>query len=81
VVKVVIAKLAADTRKGATKKKTSVVEKRVRDREGRVSVLRTVDATSPTLTEDLTYVFKSNVAKARRENKRLFGSADRVPKS
>ena len=41
----------------------------------RVSVLR-FDPDSTTLAEDLTYIFQRNVAKARRENKRLFGSPD-----
>lgn len=78
--KVVTAKLAMDVRKRATREKTSVSETRKRGRDGKLFVIKTVDAESPTLTEDLTYVFNSNVAKARRENKRLFGSADRAPK-
>jgi hypothetical protein len=41
----------------------------------RVSVLR-FDPDSPTLAKDLTYIFQRNVAKARRENERLFGSPD-----
>jgi hypothetical protein len=36
----------------------------------------TVDANSPTFDDDLTYVYKTNVANARRENEKLFGSAD-----
>ena len=32
-----------------------------------------------TLDDDLLYVFRRNVAKARRENKRLLGVADFVP--
>jgi len=81
VTKVVFAKLATDTRERATKKGTSVAERRLRGADGKVIVVKTVDADSPTLTEDLTYVFSSNVAKARRDNKRIFGSADRAPKS
>jgi hypothetical protein len=38
-----------------------------------------IDANSKTFTDDLTAVFKKNVAKARRENKRLFGSPDGLP--
>jgi hypothetical protein len=41
----------------------------------RVTVLR-FDPHSPTLADDLTYIFQRNVAKARRENKKLFGSPD-----
>jgi hypothetical protein len=41
----------------------------------RVSVLR-FDPDSPTLADDLTHIFQRNVAKARRENKGLFGSPD-----
>lgn len=78
--KIVVGKLASTTRKEAKKKRTSVVEKRVRDQSGNVSLLRTVDALSPTLTEDITYVFTRNVDKARRENQRLFGSRDGVSK-
>lgn len=79
--KVVFAKLAEGTRERATKKSTSVAEHRFRGDDGKMMVVKTVDANSPTLTEDLTYVFSSNVAKARRDNKRLLGSADRAPRS
>jgi hypothetical protein len=33
-----------------------------------------LDVTKPTFTDDLTRIFKRNIAKARRENKKLFGS-------
>lgn len=36
----------------------------------------TLKANSPTFDDDLTYVYQANVIKARRENKRLFGSAE-----
>jgi hypothetical protein len=54
--------------------------KRVRDQKGAVTVLRTLDANSSTLSEDITEVFAKNVAKARRENKKLFGTLGHVPK-
>lgn len=57
-------------------RKGSVREKILRDPEGRAVRVLTLDANSPTFTDDLTVVFRRNVAKARRENKRLFGSAD-----
>jgi hypothetical protein len=36
----------------------------------------TVDINSPTFDTNLLYVFRRNVARIRRENKRLFGSPD-----
>jgi hypothetical protein len=57
----------------------SVTTKRITDAQGNRVTLYTVDAESRTLGEDLSYAFAKNVAKARRENKRLFGSADRAP--
>jgi hypothetical protein len=36
----------------------------------------TIDATSPTFGDDLRHTFEKNVAKARRENKKKFGSPD-----
>jgi hypothetical protein len=35
-----------------------------------------LDANSATFIDDLATVFRKNVAKARRENRQLFGSAD-----
>jgi hypothetical protein len=57
---------------------TGVAEKRVRDTEGQVKTLRTLDARSQTFGDDLQYVFGRNVAKARRDNKRTIGTADAV---
>jgi hypothetical protein len=57
-------------------RKSSVREKTLRDSEGRAVRVLTIDANSPTFSDDLTVVFRRNVAKARRENKKLFGSAD-----
>lgn len=56
-----------------------VGKKRVATADGRRETVWTVDAHSPTLDDDLLYVFRRNVAKARRENKRLLGVADFVP--
>jgi hypothetical protein len=58
----------------------SVTEKRVRDTEGQVRMLRILDAGSLTFGKDLQYVFGKNVAKARRDNKRAIGASDVVPK-
>ena len=74
VTKVITATLNANGRK----RKHSVVEKRVRRPDGKVAVMRTIDANSKTFADDLTYVFTKNVAKARRENKLLLGVSDFV---
>ena len=70
--KVVIAKLSSK-KKG---KPSTVAEKRVRGSNGRPMQFFTIDANSPTFTEDLAYVFRRNVAAARLENVKLFGSPD-----
>lgn len=64
--------------KGTGSGKTSVTEKRVRDTDGQVKTLRTLDAGSRTFGTDLQYVFGKNVAKARRDNKRAIGTTDVV---
>jgi hypothetical protein len=58
------------------KKPGAVTEKRVRNIEGQVKTVWTLDARSPTFGTDLQYVFRKNVAKARRENRRIIGAAD-----
>lgn len=60
----------------------NVSAKKVRGADGKSKTMRFVDLDSPTLTNDLLYVFRKNVEKARRENKRVTGSADglRPPK-
>lgn len=76
-VKLVVAKLSGS---GKLKKShRTVVQKRVRGADGKLSVMRTLDGESKTFSDDLTYVFSRNVAKARRENKKVIGAADRVP--
>ena len=73
----VVVKSKPKTRRGPPK---SVTEKRVRGRDGKISILRTVDAASPTFGEDMLYVFRKNVEAARRENKRILGVADVEPR-
>jgi hypothetical protein len=58
----------------------SVGRKRVVTAEGGTKTVLTLDANSSSFDDDLQYVFSRNVAKARRENKRLFGSADVAPR-
>jgi hypothetical protein len=50
--------------------------KRMRTAEGKIERVLSVDANSDRFIEDLTTVFEKNVARARRENKLIFGSAD-----
>jgi hypothetical protein len=76
VVAVIIANLQTSKLRTAKKKAGSVREKRVRDPNGKYVRVLCLDANSPTFTDDLTTVFRKNVARARRENKKLFGSAD-----
>lgn len=54
-----------------TKGRVSVKTKRVRDANGKLTTVLSIDANSPTFESDLTYVFKKNVAAARRKNKKL----------
>jgi hypothetical protein len=71
--------VVADVGKTAfLRKTTSVRKKKVHSADGRVREVMLLDLTSATFDDDLTYVFERNVAKARRENKKLFGSADGI---
>jgi hypothetical protein len=54
-------------------------KKRFRASSGRYAEVAVLDANTATFGSDLLKVFRENVSKARRENKRLFGSPDRVP--
>jgi len=74
-VKVVVRKLKLGTAKRRPK---SLVSTSVRDSKGKVSQFFTVDTKSRTFENDLTFVYKRNVAKARSENTRRFGSPDGV---
>lgn len=57
----------------------AVGKKQVVTARGRRTV-RTLDANDDNFDDGLTYVFTRNVAKARRENKRITGSADVAPR-
>jgi hypothetical protein len=59
-------------------KTTSVRKKKVHGSDRKVREVMLLDLNSTTFDDDLTYVFERNVAKARRENKKLLGSADGV---
>jgi hypothetical protein len=67
-----------DKAQRAGKKPKGVTSRRVTNGNGEKVTIRAIDANSPTFGEDFLYVFTKNVEAARRENKRLFGSADGV---
>ena len=58
----------------------AVETRRVAGHNGRKTVVRTLDANNDNFDDGLRYVFAQNVAKARRENKRVTGKADVVPR-
>jgi hypothetical protein len=60
-------------------KKASVGKKRFKDSSGKYARVTVLDANAATFGTDLLNVFRENVARARKENMRLFGSPDRVP--
>jgi hypothetical protein len=62
----------------STKTVGSVRAKRVRNADGKSVRVLSLDANSKTFVDDLTMIFRKNVAKARRENRQLLGSADGV---
>jgi hypothetical protein len=63
----------------ATGKKT--FKKAFKDSSGKFSEVTVLDANTATFGTDLLNVFRENVAKARKENIKLFGSPDRAPKT
>jgi hypothetical protein len=56
----------------------ALTRKRVRNADGDPETVVVLNADSPDFAGDLTHAFARNVARARRENKRLFGSASGV---
>lgn len=54
----------------------TVVEQFVYGPDGRLKSMLTIDAGSTTFGNELRYAFERNVARARRENKKKFGSPD-----
>jgi hypothetical protein len=75
--KVIVRKISA--KKGNPRQK-AVAKTHIRNSAGKLIQFFTIDAGSPTFKDDLTYVYQANVATAREENKKLFGSADGQPK-
>jgi hypothetical protein len=78
VAKVVFKKLEAGRPTGPAAR--SVGKKRVATADGGWKTVRTLDANSVIFDEGLRYVFAKNVAKARRDNKRVVGTTDVAPK-
>ncbi len=72
---VIVADLKRSKARSA-RKVGSVREKRMRSADGKIVRVLSLDANSTTFIDDLTTVFEKNVAKARRENLQLFGSAE-----
>jgi hypothetical protein len=72
-------RLAMRSKARSARKTGSVREKRVRNSQGELVRVLALDANSTTFIDDLTTVFQRNVARARRENLRLLGSADGLP--
>jgi hypothetical protein len=57
----------------------AIGKKRVATPDGGWKTVRTLDVHHPNFDDALLYAFRSNVAKARRENKKVLGVADFVP--
>jgi hypothetical protein len=57
----------------------AIGKKRVATPDGKWRTVRTLDIYHPDFDDAVLYAFRSNVAKARRENKRILGVADVVP--
>lgn len=80
-----MAKVGADRARrkvpaGSKRQKGEVVAiKRFKAASGKYERVAVLDANTASFGSDLLQVFSRNVAKARKENKRLFGSPDRVP--
>ena len=75
-VKVIVRDPQSDTVQLAQVKSPQAPKKRTYVAKGRIHGL---DIGSATFPADLTAVFRQNVAKARRENKRVTGSVDGAP--
>lgn len=66
---------------GETRKRRAKPEyKKVRRADGSVEALYKVDLASPSFGNQFDAAFRSSVAQARRENKKLFGASDVRPK-
>lgn len=76
--KIVVKPAKRSAARSAGSKSANVEQKRVSGPNGSRTIF-TLDTSSKTFGDDFTFVFEKNVAKARRENKRILGVPDRVP--
>ena len=74
-----MAKVVIESLKTGRLSKAAVGKKRVATHDGGWKTVWTLDIHHPNADDGMLYVFRRNVAKARRENKRLLGVADFVP--
>lgn len=66
-----------DDREGISIHTTS---REVYSSDGSSRVVHSADASSPSFGQDLEHIFRLNVARARRDNKRIVGVADLAPR-
>ena len=74
----IVFKSLATSRSAKAAGARAVGKKRVATPDGGWKTVRTLDVYSPNFDDAYLHVFRSNVAKARRENKRILGVADFV---
>jgi hypothetical protein len=75
----VVAELTKKVRRKRQRSRVLAGKKRFKASSGKYAQLTVLDANTETFGSDLLSVFRKNVAEARKENMRLFGSPDRVP--
>ncbi|MCD0422118.1 hypothetical protein LOC51_33320 [Rubrivivax sp. JA1024] len=71
-------KKIASKKVAAKRSASNVTSKSIRAADGQRFKVWSIDANSPSFGDDLSTVFARNVSKARKENLKRFGSADRV---
>ena len=74
---IVVTQLNAEKKRKARSRKARY--RRIRQPDGRVETIYTIDLASPDFGVDFGKVFQSAVNKARRENKLVIGAADVEP--
>jgi len=74
-----VRKAGVSTAKAPNGRGTPVRGQRMRRPDGVIVRVVPLDPQSPTFEDELTEVFQRNIARARRENKKLFGSPDGLP--
>jgi hypothetical protein len=77
--KIVFRKSEDATARQRGSKPTALKVKRIRTEDGRTTTLRVLSSESHSFGDDFNRAFGANVKKARAENKRVTGAADRVP--